>query len=146
MTADTLFQLSSSIALVGWLVLIVVSPFVFEVDRFLIGTIVTLLALVYVWLIISSFNPGDAKEFGSLDGVMRLFKNRTIVTAGWVHYLAFDLLAGIWIKRNSEKHGISQWLVVPCLFFTFMLGPLGLLLYLLTRWIMTKKYFSENYN
>ena len=76
---------------------------------------------------------------------MTLFQNETLVTAGWIHYLAFDLLTGIWIKKNSVKYGISHWIIVPCLIFTFMLGPVGLLLYLLVRTVQTKKYFAENY-
>jgi hypothetical protein len=76
---------------------------------------------------------------------MELFKNRTLVTAGWVHYLAFDLLTGIFIRKNAQKHGINHWLIVPCLLFTFMLGPIGLLLYLLLRWVITKNYFANNY-
>jgi heme A synthase len=132
--------------MIGWLVLIVASPFFQEVDKLLIGIFITLLAIVYTWLILTSFNSDDMKNFGSLDGVMNLFQNKTLVTAGWVHYLAFDLMVGIWIKRNSMKYGISHWLIIPCLLFTFMLGPVGLLLYLLIRFIKTRRYFSSNYN
>jgi hypothetical protein len=77
--------------------------------------------------------------------VMNLFQNKTLVTAGWVHYLAFDLLTGLWIKRNSLKYNFSHWLIIPCLLFTFMLGPAGLLMYLLMRFIKTGEYFSNNY-
>jgi heme A synthase len=145
MTPDSIFQLCSTIAFIGWLVLIIGSPFILEIDKFLVGTIITLLAIVYAWLIFTSFNPGDMKNFSTLDGVMKLFENKTLVTAGWVHYLAFDLLAGIWIKRNSVKYGIHHGLVIPCLLFTFMLGPVGLLLYLVIRVIKTKQYFSSSF-
>lgn len=146
MTPDSIFQICSTIAMISWLVLIVASPFIPEVDKFLIGIVITLLAIVYAWLIASSFNPGDIKSFGSLDGVMTLFQNKTLLTAGWVHYLAFDLMVGAWIKRNALNYGISHWLIIPCLFFTFMLGPVGLLLYLLIRFVKTRNYFSANYN
>lgn len=146
MSPDTIFQLCSAIAMIGWLTLFIASPFILEVDKFLTGIIITLLALVYAWLIASSFNPGDMKSFGSLEGVMKLFQNKTLVTAGWVHYFAFDLMVGIWIKRNSLKYGMPHWLIIPCLLFTFMLGPVGLLLYLLLRFIKTWNHFSANYN
>jgi len=145
MEPGTVFQTCSAIAMIGWLVLAIVSPFLPGVEKFLIGIIITLLAIVYTWLVIFYFNPGDFKNFGSLDGVMKLFQNKTLVTAGWVHYLAFDLMVGIWIKRNSLKYGISHWLIIPCLFFTFMLGPAGLLLYLLIRFIKTRNYFSASF-
>jgi ABC-type uncharacterized transport system permease subunit len=146
MTPDTVFQLCSAIAMTGWLVLIIFSPFVLETDKFILGVVITLLAIVYVWLIVLSFHPGDTKKFGSLEGVMELFMDKTLVTAGWVHYLAFDLMVGTWIKRNSLKYGIPHWLVIPCLLFTFMLGPAGLLLYLLVRFAKTRNYFSANYS
>jgi hypothetical protein len=129
----------------GWLILIIASPFWLTIDRFLIGIVIMLLCLVYAWLIFTEFNFSGLAKFGSLDGVMELFTNKAIVTAGWVHYLAFDLLTGVWIKRNSVNYAIPHWVVLPCLLLTFMLGPVGLLLYLLIRWIKFKQYFAPNY-
>ena len=145
MSPDSVFQTCSTIAMVGWIVLLIISPFWSGFDKFLIGIVITLFALVYTWLIFLVFNPGDFEKFGSLNGVMDLFTNRTAVTAGWVHYLAFDLLTGIWVKKNAQKYNIHHLILVPCLLFTFMLGPIGLLLYLLVRLIKTKQYFSPNY-
>ena len=145
MSPDSVFQTCSTIAMVGWIVLLVISPFWSGFDKFLIGIIISLFALVYAWLIFQVFTPGDFEKFGSLNGVMELFTNRTAVTAGWVHYLAFDLLTGIWIKKNAQKYNIHHLILVPCLLFTFMLGPIGLLLYLLVRLIRTKQYFAPNY-
>lgn len=145
MTPDSIFQLCSTIAMVSWLVLIVISPFWFDTDKLLIGVVITLFAIVYAWLISQSFAADDFEKFSTLDGVMQLFTNKTAVAAGWVHYLAFDLMVGIWIKKNSMKYGISHWLIIPCLLFTFMLGPVGLLLYLIIRFIRTKQYFADNY-
>ncbi|HVE60759.1 MAG TPA: ABA4-like family protein, partial [Chitinophagaceae bacterium] len=146
MSSDSIFQICSTIAMISWLILIIASPFIMEIDKFLIGIVITLLAIVYTWLIVQSFNLSDVKSFGTLNGVMELFQNKTLLTAGWVHYLAFDLMVGIWIKRNSAQHGINHWLIIPCLFFTFMLGPVGLLLYLLIRFVKTRDYFAANYN
>jgi hypothetical protein len=144
MQPQTVFQYCSTIAMVGW-ILLIIFPNWFRIDKFIIGIIVTLFAIVYTWLLFDCFHFGDFKKFGSLDGVMELFKNPVLVTAGWVHYLAFDLMTGVFIKKNSVKHGISHWLVIPCLFLTFMVGPAGLLLYLLLRVIITKQYFATNY-
>lgn len=145
MSPDTIFQLCSTTAFFAWILLIFASPFWANTDKLLIGIVITLLGIVYSWLVFSSFNPANLKDFSTLDGVMSLFTNKTMVTAGWVHYLAFDLLTGIWITKNARKHRINHWLTVPCLLCTFMLGPFGLLLYLLLRWGFTKKYFGENY-
>ena len=145
MTPDAIFQYCSTLAMIGWLILIIISPFWEGFDKFLIGIVITLFAIVYTWLIVQTFNAGDFQKFGSLDGVMELFTNKTLVTAGWVHYLAFDLLTGIWMKKNSLIYNISHWILIPCLFLTFMLGPIGLLLYLIIRSFAAKNYFAKNY-
>jgi len=145
MSPDSVFQTCSTIAMVGWIVLLIISPFWSSFDKFLIGIIITLFAIVYAWLIFQAFTPGDFQKFGSLNGVMELFTDKTAVTAGWVHYLAFDLLTGIWIKKNALKYNIHLLILIPCLLLTFMLGPIGLLLYLLVRLIKTKQYFAANY-
>ena len=145
MSPDSVFQICSSIAMLGWFVLLILSPFWIGFDKFLIGVVITLFAIVYAWLIFQVFRPEDFQKFGSLNGVMELFTDKTAVTAGWVHYLAFDLFTGIWIKKNANKYGIHHLILVPCLLLTFMLGPIGLLLYLGIRAIKTKQYFASNY-
>lgn len=145
MSPDSVFQICSTIAMVGWLILVIISPFWSGFDKFLIGVVITLFTIVYAWLISQVFRPEDFQKFGSLNGVMELFTDKTAVTAGWVHYLAFDLFTGIWIKKNANKYGIHHLILVPCLLLTFMLGPIGLLLYLLIRTINTKQYFAANY-
>ena len=88
-----------------------------------------------------SFNTDAFESFISLDGVMQLFRNESAVLAGWIHYLAFDLMEGVFIVLNSLKNNIPHLLVIPCLLLTFMLGPIGLLLYLFIRILSTRRYF-----
>jgi hypothetical protein len=71
--------------------------------------------------------------FESLEPVARLFANRWLLLAGWVHYLAFDLFVGSWEVRDARSHNIPHWLVLPCLFLTFLFGPAGWLLYMAVR-------------
>ena len=61
------------------------------------------------------------------------FANPWLLLAGWIHYLAFDLLTGVWEVRDAARRGVPHWLVVPCLALTFMLGPAGWLLYRAVR-------------
>ena len=144
MTPDKIFQICSTIAMIGWIVLIIL-PHWQNVDRFLIGTIITLLCIVYAWIIFTDFKFSEMGNFGSLDGVMQLFTNKSMVTAGWIHYLALDLMTGIFIRKNAQKNGINHWIILPCLLVTFMLAPIGLLIYLLIRWAVTRIYFADNY-
>jgi hypothetical protein len=145
MLPESIFQFSSALAMMGWLLLIIASPFLKNYSAVITGFFITLLAIIYAWLISKSLQPGDFGKFGTLDGVMSLFTNKTAVTAGWVHYLAFDLMVGLWIKNNAVKHQIGHVPTVPCLLFTFMMGPVGLLLYFIIRTAKTKNYFATNF-
>jgi hypothetical protein len=146
MAPDTVFLITCTIAAIGWIILLFVSPFWMGYDKFQVGVVIALLATSYTWLNFSNFDPGLLKKFSSLDGIAEIFQNRFLLTAAWVHFLAFDLLAAVWIKNNSVKYGIGHVLILPALIFSCMLGPLGFLIYLLTRWIKTKNYFAENFN
>jgi hypothetical protein len=89
-----------------------------------------LLAMIYVTMVVTRFGRGPG-GFTSLSSVALLFQNRSMLLAGWVHYLAFDLFVGSWEVRDSQWIGIAQYLVIPCLILTFLFGPVGWLLYFL---------------
>lgn len=74
--------------------------------------------------------PFDPGAFGSLAGIMHLFQSPVVALVGWVHYLCFDLFVGRWIMNDAPEGGHR---LAPVLFFTLMLGPVGLLLYLCGR-------------
>lgn len=145
MSPDSIFNIANAIAPVGWIVLLLL-PRWRNADQFIIGVIVTLFALVYAFVLFHHFQFGDAQKFSSLQGVMDLFTHPELVVAGWIHYLAFDLMTGLFISKNARIHGIHHGLVIPCLILTFMFGPTGLLLYLIVRWIVTKQYFATNFS
>jgi len=102
-----------------------------------------LLALVYGFALFSAPAAPDGAGFGSLAGVMLLFTVPEAVLAGWVHYLVFDLFVGAWEVRDARRRGIPHLWVLPCLVLTLMLGPLGLLLYLVLRWVRTRTLLLE---
>lgn len=140
MTDAQIFQIANTMVLPAWL-LLAVAPKWKWTTRIVIGLIVVVLSIAYVSMAFQTFDASSFESFGSLEGVMSLFTVSSAVLAGWLHYLAFDLIVGWFIATNAAKEGIHQLIIVPCLFFTFMLGPTGFLLYLLVRLIFTKKYF-----
>jgi hypothetical protein len=100
-----------------------------------------LLGTVYLWLFMDGAfteNGASLADFGSLEGVMKLFTMKQAVVAGWVHYLVFDLFVGAWIGRDAQRCAFPHLLVIPCLALTFLLGPLGLMAYLLLRGILNR--------
>ena len=142
MTPDQLFQIVNTIVLPAWL-LLMIAPFWKWTGRITVGIIVTLLSIAYVVLLVEGIGSLDLESFGSLAGVMELFTEPQAVVMGWIHYLAFDLMVGWFIVNNAAKHGINRFLLIPCLLFSFMFGPTGLLLYFLLRLVIKKKYFLD---
>lgn len=82
---------------------------------------------------------GDAESgFTTIAAVRAIFATDIGVLVGWTHFLVFDLFVGAWEARDARRRGVSHWLLIPCLFLTFMAGPLGLLLYLVLRKVTGK--------
>ena len=140
MLLSQIFQLSNILATIAWLFLMIAPRWKWT-GRIIIGFIIMLLCLVYIFMLTRSFNAEAFESFSSWDGVKQLFTNESAVMAGWIHYLAFDLMVGLFIVHNSLKNSIPHLAVIPCLLLTFMLGPVGLLLYLFIRMLITRRYF-----
>ena len=132
MTPDAVFGVCNTVALLMWL-LLVVTPGRRVVAGVVTGALVPLLfAVVYVAILVPRMGSSDG-SFSTLDGVAKLFSDRWLLVAGWVHYLAFDLFLGSWQVRDAQRRGIPHAAVVPCLILTFLFGPAGLGAYLLLR-------------
>jgi len=94
-----------------------------------------LLGAVYIGgMIMAAMGHGaDGGGFTSIEGVRTLFSSDVGMLIGWTHYLVFDLFVGAWEARDAQRRGVGHWLLIPCLLLTFMLGPIGLFLYLILR-------------
>ncbi len=138
MKAEQIFSMANLIAMVSWIILIVAPRWIFTRKVILSGAIPLLLSAAYLILIVLFFGKSEG-GFGSLAGVMKLFTNEWATLAGWIHYLAFDLFVGIWEVKDAQAKKISHWFVIPCLFLTFMLGPIGFLLYSILRIFLAKE-------
>jgi hypothetical protein len=142
MSAEVLFSLCSTLVLPQWLLLIVAPHWKWTWrlrDSYFIPL---LLAIVYGYLIITHMGTAEDGGFSTLTQVKNLFANDFLLLAGWIHYLAFDLFVGSWIARDAQQKGINHLLTVPCLAFTFMLGPIGFLLYQVVKRFTIKKTAS----
>jgi hypothetical protein len=132
MTPEQIFSVVNLVALAGWLLLAVLPGRAWVASTITAVAIPVLLAVVYVAVLAVHWGSSEG-GFGSLAQVAQLFANRWLLLAGWTHYLAFDLFVGSWEARDARARGISHWLVLPCLFLTFMFGPAGWLLYMAVR-------------
>lgn len=140
MTPDTLFQIANPLALAGWVAL-AAHPLAPRMTGIFALAVPVILATLYAALILA-FWAGAEGGFGSLPEVMALFTKAEIALAGWVHYLAFDLLVGLWITRTARDRGIPHLLVLPCLALTFLFGPLGFLSFLILATALRKGVFA----
>lgn len=136
MNPSDVFQIVNTAVLPAWIFLAVAPRWQYR--NTIIYGFCLLLASIYAYYIFSDFASLDFESFGSLPGVMSLFTQEEAVLAGWVHYLVFDLLIGNWVVNQSIKHDIKHILVVPCLVFCFMLGPVGFLLFSLIKYTKTR--------
>jgi hypothetical protein len=126
------------LVLPGWLLLVLAPRWKWSA-RIIAGALIPLLlALIYLYLVVAHFGESEG-GFGTLAEVTKLFQNPYALLAGWIHYLAFDLFIGSWEVRDAQRLGIHHLLVVPCLALTFLLGPIGLLLYFALRLIIKRR-------
>ena len=147
-----IFKLTNYTALLAWLVLSTLPLWPNQIQgipplNLVMGIIIFLLCVAYTYLVFLGKKHDDPNHkvrgsFWSLKGIINLFKTPRVVLAGWVHYLAFDLMVGIYILNDAAQYNISHWLLLPCLFLTLMFGPAGLFAYLLLRFAMTGDYFA----
>jgi hypothetical protein len=90
--------------------------------------------LIYAVLVLGSLTevlPAVASP--TLGGVRELLGTADGAAAGWAHMIAFDLFVGRWAYLDSRKRGIPALVMAPVTLLTILLGPIGLLVYLLVR-------------
>ena len=139
MTATNVFSLVNMLAMLMWIFMIIAPKW--KATRFLIDFKIVPIALagIYAIYIFKAIQIGGMMDFGSLASVMALFTEENAVLSGWVHYLVFDLLIGMWMLDQNKKLNINQFILVPCLLFTFMMGPIGFLLFTIVKTIKQKQ-------
>ena len=123
---EQVFRAANSVALLGWLALAVSPPSARwspAVRRIAGRGLPLALSAVYGALLLAAEPTGG--NFNTLAGVQRLFSSPHALTAGWVHYLAFDLFVGSWIAERAAALKLPHWQVLPTLALTFLFGPLG---------------------
>lgn len=134
-----LYQVSTLISLIGW-VLIIGFPNENFTDKTVLNIVVVLLALIYGYgLIFQRTSKGEKYPKGSFknfDGVVKFFKNPKVILIGWVHFLAFDLIVGLYIKNDAIANGINFLWIIPSLLLTIFFGPIGFLSYYLLKLIL----------
>jgi len=135
---ERLFSVAGMVVLPCW-VLLIFAPRWRWTQRLATFAAPLPIAGVYAWLLVAHATPKGG-GFQTLAQVAALFSSPYALLAGWIHYLAFDLFTGAWEARDAARLGISRWAVAPCLVLTFLLGPLGLAVYLLLKLALRRRF------
>jgi hypothetical protein len=142
---ENVFSLINLAVLPAWLLLALLPKA--GVTRTVVhsGLYPLLLGAFYTVTLVMAFGFGFGAEgggFGTAAGVSQIFSHPHGILVGWSHYLVFDLFVGAWIARDAQRRSFPHLVLVPCLFFTLMLGPVGLLMYFLLRVALGKGGWS----
>jgi hypothetical protein len=136
-SAETIFAVASTWILPGWLLLLFAPSWKYT-GRIVFYLFIGALAIAYAWLLLSDISSFDPEAGSTLANISKAFGDPRVALIGWIHYLAFDLLAGLVIALDARRVGVNRILMAVPLFLTLMAGPFGLLLYVLIRFFYTR--------
>jgi hypothetical protein len=132
MTYEIIFNIYNIGILIFWLFLLVFPKSKLTQKMTNFPWIPLVIAFGYIYFLGTSDSIFSV-DFSSLSGLTEMFQNSNPrgVAAGWLHYLAFDFWVGCWILRDSQKKGVKHAFIIFPMLFTFMLGPVGVIIYTL---------------
>ena len=138
--AEQLFRLTNLVALVAWIALVAMPGRRVVSARlcaaWVPGGLAAAYAAVIVWRLAIAPPAGD---LGTIAGLRAAFSDDWVFAAAWIHYLAFDMVVGAWIARDAVRLAIPWPLRTAALVLTFLFGPTGFLLHLLTRFALRRR-------
>ena len=76
---------------------------------------------------------GNFHLYFGINNLSDLFSDNSYLMIFWIHFISINLFAGGWIVRDSQKFSINKILLILPLLVTYLIGPLGLLIYWLIR-------------
>lgn len=134
---EHVFQVANMAVIPGWALLIFLPRW--KWTNAVVTALAVTLAAAYTAFFFRNFFAGQG-GFATLDSVRALFSQPVVMLVGWIHYLCFDLLIGAWEAREAARLNIPRLVTGPCLVLTLMLGPLGLLAFLVARFLYSREW------
>jgi hypothetical protein len=110
------------------------------ISKFFVTSIFPIFVLsgAYIFLFYKSYL--NSYEYSSnfnlylgIDNISDLFSDKSFLTMFWIHFISINLFTGGWIVKDSQKFFINKILLAVPLIITYLIGPLGLLIYWLIR-------------
>ena len=72
---------------------------------------------------------GNFTLYLGIDEISNLFTDKIFLMLFWSHFISINLFTGGWIVKDSQKYSINKILLILPLITTYLIGPLGLLIY-----------------
>ena len=99
---------------------------------------------VYIFILYKSYLigydfDGNFTLYLGLNELSRLFEDHLYIMIFWTHFIAINLFIGGWIVKDSQKFSINKVLMAMPLIVTYLIGPIGLLLYWIIRIFYAKR-------
>ena len=105
-----------------------------------------LLSGAYVFILyqafLSSFDfTGNFNLYLGLSSISELFRDDLYLLMFWAHFVAVNLFIGGWMLKDSNKFGINKIVLALPLIITYLIGPIGILIY----WLI-KIFYAKSLN
>ena len=105
---------------------------------------ILLLSISYVFLFYKSFLNsydflGNFNLYLGIGDLSNLFADNSFLMMFWVHFVSINLFAGGWIVKDSQKFLINKILLTIPLTITYLIGPVGLIVYWIIRIFYAKR-------
>ena len=68
-----------------------------------------------------------------INKLSNLFDDKSYLMMFWIHFISINLFTGGWIVKDAQKFSINKIILIVPLIVTYLIGPLGLILYWLIR-------------
>ena len=99
---------------------------------------IILLSAAYIFMIyksyLNSYNfDGNFNLYFGIENISELFANKTFLMMFWIHFISVNLFTGSWMVKDSQKFMMNKIFLIIPLIITYLIGPLGLLIYWLIR-------------
>ena len=103
MDHELIFKVVNVFALLGWLCLFLIPHGVITQKFVRSGSWSLILSVAYSAALIGALFGGLKGDVTSIAGIKTAFQDSNWVLVGWIHYLAFDIMIGVWILEDSLK-------------------------------------------
>ncbi|MDC0395926.1 ABA4-like family protein [Candidatus Pelagibacter sp.] len=105
---------------------------------------ILILSLTYFYLLYVAYMDSydfiqNFKLYLGLNELSRLFEDRSFLILFWAHFLAMNLFCGGWIVNDSRMFNINKLIVSLPLITTYLIGPIGIVLYWIMRLFYAKR-------